>query len=460
MCDDYNVLKLSAFLSPTSYASSTYVWDGVWDRKDVSEIDTAAKRARLSPRKNPFWQGIAGGRGGVSLGYRKPASGPGSWIAKFALDGARVEERLGVADDRDSPFGALSFAAASSAALVWAKQQAEIADNNDAPDRLAKAPTVKSAVEKYILFREARSKSTGGNAKSRLVLHVLSDEKFSNIRLAKLRVADFDAWRDRLPGDLAKSSINRLQNDLRAALNRTMEKHRRELPASLSLEIKLGTRAVEIQEAATPKVLLTDQQIRSAVKAAFEIGENFGCLVMLLASTGARYSQLAALKIRDVQKIQSRIMVPASKKGRSRKTKPHIAVPVGREVVAALAPLCRGRSIDGFLLRRWSYKRKARLEWERDQLRPLGQACEAEEQWAEVVRKARLPAGAVPYSLRHSSIVRALRKNLPVRLVAALHDTSVEMIEKHYAAYIVEVTEDITRRSIIALPRGSLQAAE
>jgi hypothetical protein len=126
------------------------VWDGVWDEESVSEIDTAAKRARLSARKNPFWQGIAGGRGGVSLGYRKPARGPGSWIAKFTLDGVRIEERLGVADDREAPFGALSFAAASAAALTWAKQQAEIADNKDGVDPLAKVPTVKSAVARYI----------------------------------------------------------------------------------------------------------------------------------------------------------------------------------------------------------------------------------------------------------------------------------------------------------------------
>ncbi|WP_249128294.1 integrase [Bradyrhizobium lablabi] len=422
-------------------------------------IDTAAKRARLSSRKNPFWQGISGGRGGVSLGYRKPARGPGSWIAKFALDGVRVEERLGVADDRDAPFGALSFAAASAAALTWAKQQAEIADNKDGTDPLAKAPTVKSAVINYISYREARSKSTGGNAKSRLDLHVLANEKFSSIRLSKLRVADFDVWREGLPWDLAKTSINRLQNDLRAALNRAVEKHRRELPASLSLEIKLGTRAVEIEEASAPKVLLTDQQVRAAVSAAFEVDEDFGYVVLLLAVTGARYSQLGAMKVRSVQKAQSRIMVPASKKGRSRKAKPDIAVPVGRETIGALIRICR-RSPDEFLLRRWAYKRKGRLEWERDRLRPLGQAYEAEEQWAAVVHRARLPAGAVMYSLRHSSIVRALKKNLPVRLVAALHDTSVEMIEKHYAAYIVEVTEDITRRSIIALTSVNLQAAE
>jgi hypothetical protein len=42
------------------------------------------------------------------------------------------------------------------------------------------------------------------------------------------------------------------------------------------------------------------------------------------------------------------------------------------------------------------------------------------------------------YALRHSSIVRGLKANLPIRLVAALHDTSVEMIEKHYSAFIVD----------------------
>jgi hypothetical protein len=42
----------------------------------------------------------------------------------------------------------------------------------------------------------------------------------------------------------------------------------------------------------------------------------------------------------------------------------------------------------------------------------------------------------IPYALRHSSIVRAIRANLPIRPVAALHDTSVEMTEQHYAKWI------------------------
>jgi hypothetical protein len=64
----------------------------------IREIDTIAKRVRLPARKNPYWQGISGGRGGVSLGYRKGAAG-GVWVVKkphvqqefiFQIRGLRV----------------------------------------------------------------------------------------------------------------------------------------------------------------------------------------------------------------------------------------------------------------------------------------------------------------------------------------------------------------------------------
>ena len=34
---------------------------------------------------------------------------------------------------------------------------------------------------------------------------------------------------------------------------------------------------------------------------------------------------------------------------------------------------------------------------------------------------------------RHSSIVRQLLLNVPIRVIATTHDTSVAMIEKHYS---------------------------
>lgn len=39
----------------------------------------------------------------------------------------------------------------------------------------------------------------------------------------------------------------------------------------------------------------------------------------------------------------------------------------------------------------------------------------------------------VPYALRHTAIVRCIAAGLPLRLIAALHDTSTAMIERHYS---------------------------
>ena len=57
--------------------------------------------------------------------------------------------------------------------------------------------------------------------------------------------------------------------------------------------------------------------------------------------------------------------------------------------------------------------------------------------------------------MRHSSIVRGLRKGLPIQQVAKLHNTSVKMIERHYAKYIATALEDLARAAVVSLvPRG------
>ena len=61
----------------------------------------------------------------------------------------------------------------------------------------------------------------------------------------------------------------------------------------------------------------------------------------------------------------------------------------------------------------------------------------------------------IPYALRHSSIVRGLRKGLPIQQVAKLHNTSVKMIERHYAKYIATALEDLARAAVVSLvPRS------
>ena len=38
-----------------------------------------------------------------------------------------------------------------------------------------------------------------------------------------------------------------------------------------------------------------------------------------------------------------------------------------------------------------------------------------------------------------------LLQNVPIRLVASLHNTSVAMIEKHYSKYIIEYADEHAR---------------
>ena len=61
------------------------------------------------------------------------------------------------------------------------------------------------------------------------------------------------------------------------------------------------------------------------------------------------------------------------------------------------------------------------------------------------------PSKVTMYALRHTSIVRQLLANVPVRVVAALHDTSVVMIERDYSRYIADHADELARAT---LPTG------
>lgn len=426
----------------------------------AGETDTVSKRAKLTHRKNPYWQGVSGGRGGVSLGYRTATRGPGSWVGKVVVDGQRLEERLATADDDGAPPGALGYRGAVVAALEWGRRQVAAIEARQEVGAAATGPTVRSAVLAYGAERAKRSEQSGQNAMGRLAKHVLADEAFANLPLAKLRASSVQAWRSRLTSEndvnetrkpVAKATLNRLMNDLRAALNASAEAHRRELPPHLPAEIRIGTKAARV-EAQARKQLLTDAMVRAAVEAAFEIEEDghFGLLVMMAAATGARYSQLAALQVGHIQTAQARVLMPGSKKGRAATARAPVAVPLSPDVLERLSPALH-REPSAPLLTRWAYKSIGPLKWEKHQLRPLGAAYEIEKQWAAVVERAGLPPGTIMYSLRHTSIVRGLRAGLPVRLVASLHDTSTEMIEQHYSAFIVDMTEDLARRAMLNL---------
>ena len=215
----------------------------------AGDIDTAAKRARLRPRKNPYWLGISGGRGGLSLGFRRTVKGRGVWVAKIVIDGRRIEERIGTPDGDGTLSGALTFPSAVEAALGWGRQQAASFSAANELVAVRKIPTVRLAVETYVDMRKARADRSGSEGS--LKLHVMSDPDFAGLKLAKLEAQNILDWRAGLPKELEPSSKNRILNDLRAALNAAANKYRRQLPAQILAEIKIGTKA-EIRNVLSP----------------------------------------------------------------------------------------------------------------------------------------------------------------------------------------------------------------
>ena len=52
-----------------------------------------------------------------------------------------------------------------------------------------------------------------------------------------------------------------------------------------------------------------------------------------------------------------------------------------------------------------------------------------------------------------------LLQNVPIRLVASLHNTSVAMIERTYSKYITEHSDGVSRKALLQLPVGDTVAA-
>lgn len=58
------------------------------------------------------------------------------------------------------------------------------------------------------------------------------------------------------------------------------------------------------------------------------------------------------------------------------------------------------------------------------------------------------PAKVTLYALRHTSIVRQLLAGIPIRIVAAVHDTSVREIEATHSAFITDHSDDLIRDTL------------
>ncbi len=421
-----------------------------------SKIENRTAREKLKPSGKPYYLALGNK---LHLGYRKGKSG-GKWVMRRYLGGEKYAvETIGAADDFDDADGAgiLNFHQAQDRARERVKTLAE----KERLATLGPAVTVRDVLGPYMAMRDEReARQRGGkglrrNASSRLIKHVLGDEIADKL-MGALTVNDLAGWARRLSGRVKAPA--RTIHDFRAAVYEGAKRHAAQLPPNIRDVIRDGLASVrDAPSGAREAQVLPDADVRRLIAAAWEVDTeggwdgDLGRIVLTLAATGSRFSQIIRMTVADFQGAQKRLMVPTSRKGRGVKTSSHIGIRVGDDVLAALAKAIAGRKGHEPLFLRPHWRQGAVGRWEKAERGPWHSTDELTRLWPAIVARAGLAPGTVPYALRHSSIVRGLRAGLPVRLVAALHDTSTPMIEAHYAAFIVDAMDELAARAVVPL---------
>ncbi|MFO0405468.1 MAG: tyrosine-type recombinase/integrase [Labrys sp. (in: a-proteobacteria)] len=442
--------------------------------KVIKDAPLTTKGARQSLGSGTHWRN----EGGVHIGYRKVRKKGqigGEWCWRlYRGDGRYWQDRLALADDFLEANGrdVLSYDQARLRIRDAIKTRQETEERAIAQSLDVMLPTVADAVAVYIELRERTGREKQKrDARSRLTRYVTGVEAkrvaphpIAATALDKLTKVSLSNWRAEMTKRVAPATVARLSNDLRAALNSAYATHDGILPATFPAIVKDGLKARKRERGAgsADVVARADQilpiaDVRRIVAAAREIdaegrwqGDLFR-LVLLLAATGARFSQVAAMRVADVQLELRRLMIPVSDKGSETKQTTHIPVAVTQDVMDELVHVVTGRSSRDPLLERWRHKQTGPATWIRDRRGPWLSASELTRPWAKIRDRCGLPTRIVVYALRHSSIVRGIQANLPVRHVASLHDTSAAMIERHYAAFIVSALDELAAATAIPI---------
>jgi integrase len=409
----------------------------------AAKLETPTARRKLAVRKKPYWTTISPG---IHLGYRRNQGG-GTWSVRVADSGAEWIKKIALADDLEvaSPPHVLSYWQALDTARALARRQPGEAIDESRP------LTVGEALDRY----EADLRARGGSPYNAQHPRIHLPGVILNKPVALLGATELRRWRDSLLAKgLAPGTVNRTKTGLRAALE-----------LATAHDPRIGNeRAWKIGLAALPdshrarNVILDDVTVRRIVAAAYDHDRALGLMVEVAATTGARLSQLARLEIADLQADgpEPRLLMPLSAKGRARnKRHERRPVPITSALAAVLKQEATGRSSAAPLLLRSNGERwgHGRSRHHRNDMRAVVEAAGLD------------PNQVTLYALRHSSIVRMLLANVPIRVVATLHDTSVKMIERTYSRHIAEHTDALARRAlldmaptaianIVALPQG------
>jgi len=387
-------------------------------RIQPAKIANRGDRLALKRRRAPY--GLTNVAPRIRLGYRRTKSA-GTWVLEAADGrGGEWQARVGVADDYENADGehVLDFWQAADKARAMVRGA-----SGNAPATWA------DALDTY----ETDLRTRGGDAYNagRVRCHLRAT--LANKPVALLTAAELRRWRDGLlDRGVTSANLVRMLKGAKASLN---------LAADLDPRIRDRPWKVGLSRLAdtyTPvNKVLPDSDVLRLVAEAYALDPDFGLFVDVLASTGTRTSQACALLVADLQadRTDPRLMMPSSRKGKGRKEITRKPVPIPLSLARKLKQAVGNRRGDAPLL-----TRADGTGWDSNK-------AELGTLFGEVARRAGIEATA--YSLRHSSIVRALLVGTPTRVVASMHDTSTVMLERVYSHFILDHADTVARRGLL-----------
>ena len=397
-------------------------------RQRNNSLESRTARLKLAVRRRPY-PGAKLARG-KQMQYRRN-KGNGTWLLKVSDGhGKPWTKAFAQADDFDDSDNKTILTFFEAQDVAKRLTRGEHGSDDNAPI------TVCGAFTDYRCDLEARRANPYNAEWPRVHLTSVLLSK----PVALLAPAELKKWRDGLLGTMASSTINRLCACLCAGLEQAA-RHDRRIQNRDAWEIGLAGLP---NAQAVRNVILSDDKVREFVAAAYGLDQKLGLLTDTLAVTGARPSQAVRLRVEDLHDhpVRPKLMMPKSAKGgdrnRAEKKLERYSVPITVQLAARLREAAKGRADDAPLF----------LQGDGS---PWGDnpGASYHREVKQIVSAIGADPDATMYALRHSSIVRMLKVNVPIRLVASLHNTSTKMIEKHYSKYITEHSDDISRHALL-----------
>lgn len=371
----------------------------------ATKIKTVEARARLKPRREPYWESL---RRGCYVGFRKMTTGSvGTWVARWRDEATGKQhynslgefEHLPPSDRRD---------AAVQAAEQWLQHVGAGGSTE--------ATTVRGACEAYVThLRGQRREATAADAEKRFERWVYSDKTLSRLELTKLMPKHMAGWRKHLTETPVKGKNGAERQRSTSAINRDMTAFRAALNHALELRLVVSDAAwrtaLKPHESASGRreQYLDKAQRQKLIAAA---APDVAALLQGLAMVPLRPGALALRDVGDLNKKLATLRVGKDKAGRDR------VLPLPPAAVTFFAAKARGALPTAPLLRQANGKR-----WNKDAWKWLIK---------DAVKAARLPRATTAYTMRHSVITDLVVGGLDLMTVAQLSGTSIVMIQKHY----------------------------